>query len=407
MSRKLAAGLIVAAMTWIAPSTAQACVGAGIYNLCNDATGGDCTKIGTWNPATLTCTLTTDLVDVDTTPDTWGLVGMPESGITLDGAGHELLGTGWPAGRWGISASVTRGDGMDRHTVRNVRVNNFGGGLIMDLQATNMVIENCEFLHTGEVRVGGDTRFPNANVRITGNHFVNTVMETSANGVNVEGNLFSREHRVVNGWDLSSWCWGLSVGGSNAVVSGNSFHEFAPLSVGASPSTVRDNGLYGDPGYSECGSGVTGANAQVFHNDFVDVPLPSTDGLATFGLPAPVGGNYYSRAQCVDLSPRDGFCDGPVQLSGGKDSVAFAVKSGWNLTTHVTLAEYNSRSATIRVAANSDLGSAAALQVVGYGPLRWNATTRQWTGNFHAATNPGWVVVAGVDGSVPAQLTVR
>ena len=36
-------------------------VGAEAYSIRDDATGGDCTLIGTWNQTSKTCTLTADL----------------------------------------------------------------------------------------------------------------------------------------------------------------------------------------------------------------------------------------------------------------------------------------------------------------------------------------------------------
>ena len=45
------------------------------------ATGGDCTTIGTWNPNTRTCTLTSDV----STP-----IVVTGCGITLDGDGHTV-----------------------------------------------------------------------------------------------------------------------------------------------------------------------------------------------------------------------------------------------------------------------------------------------------------------------------
>jgi parallel beta-helix repeat protein len=49
----------------------------------DDATGGQCTLIGAWDPATRACTLTTDVNE---------MIVLDSSGITLDGAGHSVRG---------------------------------------------------------------------------------------------------------------------------------------------------------------------------------------------------------------------------------------------------------------------------------------------------------------------------
>src|SRR3972149_6707300 len=53
----------------------------------DDATGGDCYLIGTWDGATKTCTLTTDVL----VRDEVGIV-IAGNGITLDGGGHSITG---------------------------------------------------------------------------------------------------------------------------------------------------------------------------------------------------------------------------------------------------------------------------------------------------------------------------
>ena len=50
------------------------------YTISDDATGGDCTTIGTWNSGTKTCTLTGNL-----TVDSKHGIEIHSDGITLDG----------------------------------------------------------------------------------------------------------------------------------------------------------------------------------------------------------------------------------------------------------------------------------------------------------------------------------
>lgn len=57
----------------------------------NDATGGNCTSIGTWDDVTNTCTLNIDII-IPT--DGVGLYIYSQSGITIDGSGHSITGPG-------------------------------------------------------------------------------------------------------------------------------------------------------------------------------------------------------------------------------------------------------------------------------------------------------------------------
>ena len=51
------------------------------YTITDDATGGDCSTIGTWDSASKTCTLTTDVL---------GNIVINSDDIILDGDGHTL-----------------------------------------------------------------------------------------------------------------------------------------------------------------------------------------------------------------------------------------------------------------------------------------------------------------------------
>ena len=55
----------------------------------DDATGGNCTLIGTWDNSTKTCTLTTNLAQI---------IQIDNDGITLNGNGHIITGNGTGCG---------------------------------------------------------------------------------------------------------------------------------------------------------------------------------------------------------------------------------------------------------------------------------------------------------------------
>lgn len=90
----------------------------------DNATGGDCTSIGTWNSTYKTCTLTSDFS---------GTIGIVNNGITLDGAGHTLRGYR-PNG--GLVFNV---DGV---TVRNLVIEGFGNGLLVSGGSGHTIVCN-------------------------------------------------------------------------------------------------------------------------------------------------------------------------------------------------------------------------------------------------------------------------
>lgn len=90
----------------------------------DDATGGDCTTIGTWNSATKTCTLTTDVFET---------IQIDSDGVTLDGSGHSLTGT-----KTGNGVYVPGRVGV---TIKNLNISNFAFGLVLqpvDFSMRNM-----------------------------------------------------------------------------------------------------------------------------------------------------------------------------------------------------------------------------------------------------------------------------
>ncbi|MHB8142316.1 MAG: beta strand repeat-containing protein [Thermoleophilia bacterium] len=98
-------------------------------------TGGGCSTIGTWNPATLTCTLTGDVVIASGNG-----ININGAGITLDGAGHAI--TGSMAYTTGIAISSSN------VTLKNLTVNNFMYGAYV-MAASGAVITGDTFSGNG------------------------------------------------------------------------------------------------------------------------------------------------------------------------------------------------------------------------------------------------------------------
>src|SRR5659263_256295 len=91
----------------------------------NDATGGDCTSFGTWNAATLTCTMTADLIET---------IQIDSNGVTLDGNGHTITGS---TNANGVSLSERSGV-----TIKNMNIQGFSGGVSLFRSNNNYLIGN-------------------------------------------------------------------------------------------------------------------------------------------------------------------------------------------------------------------------------------------------------------------------
>ncbi|CAG1001988.1 MAG: cell surface protein [Candidatus Methanoperedens nitroreducens] len=91
----------------------------------DDATGGDCTLVGTWDNSTKTCTLTTDLAET---------VQIDDDGITLNGNGHILTGSGTGSGVYLPGRSGV--------TIKSLTVKNFTDGIYYNNYPPDIGFEN-------------------------------------------------------------------------------------------------------------------------------------------------------------------------------------------------------------------------------------------------------------------------
>jgi len=110
---------------------------AGTQVLRDNATGGDCSSIGTWDSTNKVCTLNTDVADSVLILDP----------LTLDCNGHEISNPGL------LSVGVTVA--VDGVTVQNCRITGFGTGIFVD--------SNNNLLTGNTIRTPG-TSFPNSGV---------------------------------------------------------------------------------------------------------------------------------------------------------------------------------------------------------------------------------------------------
>lgn len=146
------------------------------------ATGGDCASIGTWDAATKTCTLTSDV----TAPAGNNGIEIISDGVTLDGAGHAVYGSGGNA--TGGSLSV-----HNNVTIRNLTISGFSYGIFLQASNTNRLHDNTI---TGNIT--GIYLVVSNNNRIYNNNFNgNTTQAMVSSG---SGNLFDMAGSGGNYW---------------------------------------------------------------------------------------------------------------------------------------------------------------------------------------------------------------
>ncbi len=318
----------------------------------NDATGGDCAAIGTWDPGTLTCTLTTDLSES---------MEIDSDGITIDGGGH-------------ITNGSQTGNGIylgDRSgiTVRNMRIENFSFGVYLNGGSDNHIEKNDFIDDEYQAVVLYDS---NANT-VADNTVSLTVPSTnrhqgfalhSSHNNSFQGNAISLNTRA----SISGRHQGIVLFDSN----GNSFtsdtvsdtyqgillytsneNTFDSESVSDSFQGIllyesRDNTVKGSTIQRSEKEGLavfppTSGN-QIYHNNFINNGARTFDygdTADTFNLPEPEGGNYWDTfdesAEGCDDANADGFCDAAYVFSldspAGQDALAWTRQDGWEGTT--------------------------------------------------------------------------
>lgn len=104
------------------------------YTITDDATGGDCSTIGTWDSASRTCTLTSDISES---------IVIASNYVTLDGNGNSILGpNNNPGEDKNASGSGISLNAKTNVVIKNVIVKEFTRGITVADSVNNQIINN-------------------------------------------------------------------------------------------------------------------------------------------------------------------------------------------------------------------------------------------------------------------------
>ncbi len=229
-------GRIPSLPTVISKEKSAAMISANAGWFINDnETGGDCTSIGTWNAASKTCTLTTDLT---------GTVEIDSDGITLDGNSHTITGSNTGNG---IYLS-----GRNGVTVKNTNVRNFFLGIYLYSSSNSTLSGNNASNNSYGVYLDSS------------NH--NTLSGNNANSNNDLGiNLYSSSNNILMGNIVAnnSYIGGIEVGSSsngNMLSSNLALNNSKGIELWSSNNNILNGNNASDNFYSGIRLGFSGNN---------------------------------------------------------------------------------------------------------------------------------------------------
>ena len=324
----------------------------------DNATGGDCISIGTWNSASKTCTLNTDLYET---------IEILSDNITLDGAGYTIQGVGS-----GNGVYLYRRTGV---TIKNIYVTNFTQGIYLyfssDITLTGITaVSNSSYgiflwnsssnTLTGNIAsnnyYGIILQYSSSNT-LTGNTASSNLFDgiyilsqsssntltgntTSSNGVNGIGISKSSDNTLTDN-TASNNRTGISLNENSGstltgnTVSMNSQYGFFLFNTSHSILTLNtssSNGYYGIF-LNFDGRGIDTTDNQIYSNNFIDntnqvYACPSSYcSNNIFNLDRPTGGNYWSNWTAPDIDA-DSFVDNPYVFSNNVDYLPLTVPNG-------------------------------------------------------------------------------
>ncbi|MHB8791964.1 MAG: NosD domain-containing protein [Thermoleophilia bacterium] len=351
------------------PGTATGSFDIQAYRISDTAGGQDCTLFGTWDEATKTCTMTSDLnvYDLD------GLY-ISSEGITLDGNGHSLTNTD-------ILGSLYWGAVIESRigvTIKDLTVSGFYAGIFLPGASGNTISGN----HLNGNMIGAFIPYANAPgggiYRPSDNTVIGNDMSSNsyaglyfikADYNRVVDNTFTgnTEMCVIADADDGAENHGLTFSGNICSGSPDGFqlwrtHDSRFIGNSVAPGTAgigfalnkcdsnifERNIILGDSasgftGFSDDGMTPDNDDNQFFSNSFIKTTFPyqftafnlmdAGDSGNTFNREFG-GGNYYSwrdtpGESCSDVDPIDGFCDASYVFSNGQDARPWTTDGAW------------------------------------------------------------------------------
>lgn len=277
----------------------------GGFALRDNATGGDCTAVGSWNSGAKRCILTND---INVGVNNGNGVVIFDNGITLDGSGHTITGT-----------STSQGSGVyilgGNTEVKNLTITNFSSAIHEGSSGANNVISG------------------------------NTIGSMNSIGILLSG----QNAKVSNNQVLSSYGIRLEAGGKGALISGN---HTKSMTIGIYINSSKNNTIVNNTVElpENAGSQTSGvvfyysSDNLTYNNNFVKpygwgalVSSQFSSGNR-FNLPAPIGGNYWSTWASPDAN-NDGFVDSPYNFGAAQDDLPYTLANGWCSKPDLTLSK--------------------------------------------------------------------
>ncbi|MHB8169450.1 MAG: NosD domain-containing protein [Thermoleophilia bacterium] len=276
----------------------------------DDATGGQCTLVGSWDPASKTCTLTTD---INVGPQDGTGITVVSNNVTVNGDNHTLTGTDT------LNGSGVVLNGISGATVAMLNIRYFGHCGIEEETGSNHdnIIGNNISWGNG-ILLGGN----NNNDKI----MLNTIGSAISDAISIQSGS-NHEYVILN--NLTGDMSGVSINNSAYnVISGN---KITVPDSGLQPKGVylyqSQNNIVVRNGFiAQFSSGGSLAQDIQGSNNHFYVP-PATPGTA----PHEYGGNYWSTWTTPDRNG-DGFVDNPFVFAGNQDNYPYAAPFGWDKT---------------------------------------------------------------------------
>lgn len=299
----------------------------GTKYLSDNATGGDCTSIGSWDAGSRTCTFTTDVNE---------MIQIDSDNIIIDGNGYTVSSGSW------TGVYLPRRTGV---TVRNLTLTGLSSGIYLFSSSGNTLENNTVssnsygiYLFSSSGNTISNNILSSNKVGIFlygfgGNTISNNIDDSNAIGIYIHsssGNTVTGNTANSNniGIFLASNSEGNTVTGNTA--SSNVIWIYLVYSNGnvISKNTVDSNAIGAILWDS--------SNNQSYNNNFINntTQLLVYDGSGNiFNLPMPTGGNYWSDFDtpgegCDNLNAA-GLCDSPYHFASGRDNHPWIAQDRW------------------------------------------------------------------------------